>query len=676
MDGEGSDDDMLFTDEFLDQIDQAVIAVQLASGQLRHSPHPPPAPQPQPPATAAAPQLVDTSHSAPRTSAAASQFVVTSYSSPRRAAAPQFDAISYSPPREFSQRENQEAASSTSHGSSQSPLNAQQQEIDKLKRELGRFSELLAQKELECIQLRKEREKNETSVVQTEKVSVSTNLTGESDFSAAYQCKKKLLDAWESSSGQKLGRILVSETCEADFRILFGFLDSSFPSKKRTELSISDSRVVMEEAPLQDHLNASAKVSHLYSVLSKISNEMISLDDLLDALVDLCRLKNVVIVYRALHILHEVLSYNLCTERREDRRSNVIVEEPSLEGNLMELDENGYSRRGSHAKETLDHSHALYGAILNNSDTFPRTGFFNPGTSVFTSSFNYLSLFEMMCQIIMMNDLEHVRWEAVSIMNLILVRNRTYSEREKFGSEIVFLSVSQLLRKEAGYRVQKQAVRLLYLLLNCPKVMASFFGNFVEGKSIGTGDANAKNSSAFQVICRIFEGLADCLSCSGKSAEELQVQRHLIILLAFLASSGKTGIEVLLNHRLPKRINFLTIILQSLISVLDVEALDTAQHPEESKERTLMIREALILLNRLVSHPQYAGSVLLALTNRREIAKLTVDIASILSHKGKCLSHCDSITQQIRESEIVELARVFQKRVYTFLGSNSGKKPS
>nr|GLL48707.1 uncharacterized protein LOC109152913 isoform X2 [Ipomoea trifida] len=666
MDGEGYDDYIEVTGAILEHIDHV------------------------PPATAAAPQLVDTSHSAPRPAAAASQFVVTGYSS-LRPAAPQFDGISYSPPREFSQRDNQQAASSSAcHGSSQSPLNAQQQKIDELKRELGRVSELLAQKELECIQLRKEREKKEKCVVKTEKVSVSTNLTGESDFSAAYQCKKKLLDAWESSSGQKLGRILVSETCEADFRILFGFLDSSFPSKKRTEFSISDSRVAMEEAPLQDHLNVSAKVSHLYSVLTKISNEMISLDDLLDALVDLCRLKNVVIVYRALHILHEVLSYTSCTERREDRRSNVIVEEPSLEGNLMELDENGYSRRGSHAKETVDHSHALYGAILNNSDTFPRTGFFNPGTSVFTSSFNYLSLFEMMCQIIMMNDLEHVRWEAVSIMNLILVRNRTYSEREKFGSETVFLSVSQLLRKEAGYRVQKQAVRLLYLLLNYaqdrfflpdyfdkgPKVMASFFSNFVEGKSIGSGDANAKDSSAFQVICRIFEGLADCLSCSGKSAEELQVQRHSIILLAFLASSGKTGIEVLINHRLPKRINFLTIILQSLISVLDVEALDTAQHPEESKERTLMIREALILLNRLVSHPQYAGSVLLALTNRREIAKLTVDIASILSHKGKCLSHCDSITQKIRESEIVELARVFQKRVYTFLGSNSGKKPS
>nr|GME00071.1 uncharacterized protein LOC109152913 isoform X3 [Ipomoea batatas] len=162
--------------------------------------------------------------------------------------------------------------------------------------------------------------------VKTEKVSVSTNLTGESDFSAAYQCKKKLLDAWESSSGQKLGRILVSETCEADFRILFGFLDSSFPSKKRTEFSISDSRVAMEEAPLQDHLNVSAKVSHLYSVLTKISNEMISLDDLLDALVDLCRLKNVVIVYRALHILHEVLSYTSCTERREDRRYDLVAQ--------------------------------------------------------------------------------------------------------------------------------------------------------------------------------------------------------------------------------------------------------------------------------------------------------------------------------------------------------------
>lgn len=76
------------------------------------------------------------------------------------------------------------------------------------------------------------------------------------------------------------------------------------------------------------------------------------------------------------------------------------------------------------------------------------------------------------------------------------------------------------------------------------------------------------------------------ISCF-QNFQELQVQRHSIILLAFLASSGKTGIEVLINHRLPKRINFLTIILQSLISVLDVEALDTAQHPEESKERYL-----------------------------------------------------------------------------------------
>nr|GME00070.1 Cilia- and flagella-associated protein [Ipomoea batatas] len=164
MDGKGYDY-IDVTDELIEQIDQTVIAFQLASGQLRDSPlPPPPAPQPQPPATAAAPQLVDTSHSAPQPAAAASQFVVTGYSS-RRQAAPQFDGISYSPPREFSQRDNQQAASSSScHGSSQSPLNAQQQKIDELKRELGRISELLAQKELECIQLRKEREKKEKCV--------------------------------------------------------------------------------------------------------------------------------------------------------------------------------------------------------------------------------------------------------------------------------------------------------------------------------------------------------------------------------------------------------------------------------------------------------------------------------------------------------------------------------
>lgn len=38
----------------------------------------------------------------------------------------------------------------------------------------------------------------------------------------------------------------------------------------------------------------------------------------------------VVIVYRALHILHEVLRYTLCTERKEDRRYASVAQVHSL----------------------------------------------------------------------------------------------------------------------------------------------------------------------------------------------------------------------------------------------------------------------------------------------------------------------------------------------------------
>ncbi|KAF3951459.1 hypothetical protein CMV_022888 [Castanea mollissima] len=79
-----------------------------------------------------------------------------------------------------------------------------------------------------------------------------------------------------------------------------------------------------------------------------------------------------------------------------------------------------------------------------------------------------------MHQIIVRNTEECVRLEAVSVMIVILMRSNAYMEREKFGKAIAFESLSQLLRKDAGLRVQRHAVHLLYLLLNCPKLLVMF----------------------------------------------------------------------------------------------------------------------------------------------------------------------------------------------------------
>lgn len=82
--------------------------------------------------------------------------------------------------------------------------------------------------------------------------------------------------------------------------------------------------------------------------------------------------------------------------------------------------------------------------------------------------------------------------------------------------------------------------------------------------------------------------------------------------------------------------------------------------------RTLLIREALILLNRLASNPAYSATVLRLLTNSRDMASLAIDVASRLSRKDQICEKFDSM----RESDIGDLARVFKKRVFTYLGDN------
>lgn len=63
------------------------------------------------------------------------------------------------------------------------------------------------------------------------------------------------------------------------------------------------------------------------------------------------------------------------------------------------------------------------------------------------------------------------------------------------------------------------------------------------------------------------------------------LRRSAITVLAFIASLGKAGLGIMLNHRLPKKTNILASILESLISDVELEALDSAQSFEVFRER-------------------------------------------------------------------------------------------
>lgn len=88
--------------------------------------------------------------------------------------------------------------------------------------------------------------------------------------------------------------------------------------------------------------------------------------------------------------------------------------------------------------------------------------------------------------------------------------------------------------------------------------------------------------------------------------------------------------------------------------------------------RILLMREALILLNRLASNPMYSAAVLGMLTHSRATASLTVDVAERISNRSRACQSSDGMKRvHSKEAEIADLSRVFRTRVFAFLDNNT-----
>ncbi|KAG2680414.1 hypothetical protein I3760_11G098000 [Carya illinoinensis] len=441
------------------------------------------------------------------------QFFQAAQQEPLRpvAAPSHYDSVtSHSPPREFSLL---------------CSLKDKELEIDRLKRELGHASKHLTDLEHECLELRKERGKNEKQIqcvfpknglkdvdVHSSK---STNFGRECgglarDHHAVPQnfqnsilskdqagswvdramptykaigvqtecdpddplvcltLSEKLLAIWGSPNCRNIRINLITKLlvmCQTDFHVLFGFMSMNVSKLAVDSLKDGGSDVALKFDMHTFHTSEAAKVSHLYSVLTKISNGGIRLEALFEPLLDLCTLENVVIVHRSLRILHVFLKHLVSLERKFERRDNVIVEGLRSGNNIV--DSHGFDRglcRVSRNEIFYSDSTPL-GNILPDA-RIPCMETCNHDTAISVSHVDWVSLVEFMHQIVMRNTEECVNLEAVSVMNVIITKSGAYIEREKFGLTMVFESLSQLLRKEAGLQVQKQAVHLLHLLLN------------------------------------------------------------------------------------------------------------------------------------------------------------------------------------------------------------------
>lgn len=285
-------------------------------------------------------------------------------------------------------------------------------------------------------------------------------------------------------------------------------------------------------------------------------------------------------------------------------------------------------------------------------------------TSMYLSFDTSILIFEKMQKIALSKTEEYIQTEALSIMNLILMASN-HSEREKFGLVQLLEGLPQLLQKEIVLCVRKQAVRLLFLLLNCPK-MLSMFCDWQRDDHAEVADCLIATREQTN---HILEGLAECLASAGATTQELKLQRDVIVMLAFIASSGKSGFDVLLYSATPQRVNILELIIRVLAFEMDGKNY-IAKSQIICKERISLIREALILLNRLASSPAYSRVTLAVLTSNAT-ARLTIDVANRMSRKSRSQQKHDGTKKLQVEDEIVDLARLFKARVFTFLGESN-----
>ncbi|CAM8883069.1 unnamed protein product [Rhodiola kirilowii] len=432
---------------------------------------------------------------------------------------------------------------------------------------------------------------------------------------------KKLKAIRHSSTDLYSGRYLVSKlfvVCATELQVLFGYSKSITSSKAKE--AVNDGNPSHVISVVDDKLTCSdaAKVTRFYIAVTKA-----------------------VILLSSVSILHVVLLHFAGyqgTSTRDYCASEAITDDSAFYG--TESIKNRY--------------HKHYGAdYLHVTDTAP-------------SCIEWFSLFQLMHQISHSATDEPILYEAVSVMNVILKRYGP-SQRERYGQITVFQTVPKLLKKEAGLRVQKEAVHLLYLLVNCPTVLASLYSGFKENMP----SSNSENDApAFKGLSSLFAGLEDCLMCGGTVLQALEVQRNAIILVSYLVFFGTSYFDVLWSSTTCNKTGFLVLILRVLSSEMDPEVFNPCELTDILKERTLLARESLIFLNRIVSHPNFSSPALQALTSTRDVASLIVETTSRLSRKGKSTWQDDGTTKQMLENEIPDLARRLYRRVCAFLGDN------
>ncbi|KAM0864810.1 hypothetical protein ACQ4PT_043686 [Festuca glaucescens] len=446
---------------------------------------------------------------------------------------------------------------------------------------------------------------------------------------------------WGRPANSMLGRSLISKILASCSEEMLTLLQSTrLPDKCENSSEGSSS---MHNA-----------ISEVYDIIIKVNSDAVPVQTLLEALLNLCVVGNVVVVGRALRILYSILQNLLTHGVKSNQRNNVIIG-TNVNSN-MEMESNNRLLNAPGMKN-----------LVRSEDGLHIGNMFLPSTF-------WPSFFTAVLQIALKYPEESIRVDALSIVILVVRTSDPKVEREKFGFTSVMESLHPLLQKENGLLVKKHSVHLLFLLLNCPTMLKLLCNGGTDGSEVMEA-VGSENDRSQQAISAVLQDLSECLTCGATSSLELKLCRLVVNLLAYIASSGKLGYQVLLDSVTANGSRFLELIMEVLASQLEQEVdFSTGAH-ELLKERYLLMREALILLNRLASHAMFSKPTLEVLVGSgNQCASLTIDTANRLPQRSKYpLRHLSEINPQMA-NDLAELAQKFRSRVYGFLEEQQHSK--
>uniref|UniRef100_A0ACD5VAE8 Uncharacterized protein n=1 Tax=Avena sativa TaxID=4498 RepID=A0ACD5VAE8_AVESA len=444
---------------------------------------------------------------------------------------------------------------------------------------------------------------------------------------------------WGRPANSMLGRSLISKILASCSEEMLTLLQSTrLPEKCENSSEESSS---MKNA-----------ISEVYDIIIKINSDAVPIQTLLGALLNLCVVGNVVVVGRALRILYSILQNLLTHGIKSNQRNNVIID--MYANNNTEMESNN----------TLLNAPGVEN-LVRSEDGLHIGNMFLPSTF-------WPSFFTAVLQIALKYSEESIRVDALSIIILIVRTSDPKVEREKFGFTSVMESLHPLLQKENGLLVKKHSVHLLFLLLNCPVMLKLLCNGGTDGSEMM--EVGSENDRPQQAISSVLKDLSECLTCEAATSLELKLCRLVVNLLAYIASSGKLGYQVLLDSVTANGASFLELIMEVLASQMEHEVDFSAEVHELLKERYLLMREALILLNRLASHAMFSKPTLEVLVGGKKCGSLTIDTANRLPQRSKYpLRHLGEINPQMA-NDLAELAQKFRSRVYGFLEEQQHSK--